>query len=138
MLLERVEGLRLISTCAIGQAAPLWLLPLDVPAWTLVVALAVSGLANGLVNPSLHSIQTLRIPPALRARTLTAYGMVFAVVTPLGLLGAGPVLDAFGVRPVFVAVAAIQTVAMAAISYAALRARHAPESMPAPAPVVES
>ena len=138
VLLERVEGLRLISTCAIGQAAPLWLLPLDVPAWALVAALAASGLANGLVNPSLHAIQTLRIPPALRARTLTAYGTVFAVVTPLGLLAAGPVLDAFGVRPVFVAVAAIQTIAMAAISYAALRARQAPESMPAPAPVVES
>ena len=137
VLLERVEGLRLVATCAIGQAAPLWVLPLDVPAWALVVALAVSGLANGLVNPSLHSIMTLRIPPALRARTLTAYMTVFAVVTPLGLIGAGPALDTVGVRPVLIAVAAIQTVAMAAVSYTALRARQAPESMATPAPAVE-
>ena len=138
VVLQRVEGLRLVATCAIGQAAPLWLLPLDVPAWVLVTALAVSGLANGLVNPSLHSITTLRIPPALRARTLTAYTTVFAVVTPLGLVGAGPVLDAFGVRPVLVAVAAVQTVAMAAVSYTALRAREDPEAMRAPSPIAES
>jgi hypothetical protein len=43
---------------------------------------------------------------------------------PIGLLGAGPLLDAYGVGPVFMGTAAIQTIAMAGLALAAVRARH--------------
>jgi hypothetical protein len=44
---------------------------------------------------------------------------------PIGILGAGPLLDAFGVEPVFALCAAVQTVVMAGIAVASVRARAA-------------
>jgi MFS family permease len=132
-LLERVDGLRLIRMCCLGQALPLWLLGLDLPAAVLACAVAASGLANGLVNPSIHSIITLRIPPALRAKTTTAFMTVFGLVTPLGLVVAGPTLDAVGAQPVLVGVAAVQTVTMAGVALASARASAARAAVAAPA-----
>ena len=122
-LLERVQGLTLIGVCVMGQALPLWLLTMELAPAGYSLALAFSGLANGLVNPSIHTLMTLRIPPALRPTAMTAMVMVFALVQPLGVFGAGPVLDAFGPQPVLVAFAAVQTLAMAAIAVTAFRAR---------------
>ena len=118
---DKVDGYRLIGLIAIGQAIPLWLLPLEVPAWGLFIAIAFSGLANGLVNPSLHSLITLRIPPGLRPKVMGAWGTGWAIAAPVGLLVAGPVLELWGARPVFVGIAAIQTVAMIALAGSSLR-----------------
>jgi MFS family permease len=96
------------------------------PAAGAVAALFASGLANGLINPSLHAIITLRIPPALRGTVMTSLMTLYALAMPIGILGAGPLLDAFGVEPVFALCAGIQTVVMAGIALAALRARKRP------------
>ncbi|HEY2937817.1 MAG TPA: MFS transporter [Gaiellaceae bacterium] len=121
--LREVDGLRLVgSGIRLLQAAPLWALAAPLPAWAAVLALGVSGVANGLVNPSLHTVLTLRIPPALRPATMTAMMTLFAVCAPLGLVGAGPALSAFGTTPVFLGCAAAQTVAMI---WLGLGARHA-------------
>ena len=129
-LVRRVDGLSLIARVALGQALPLWMLTLDLPAVAAVAALFTSGLANGLINPSLHAIITLRIPPALRATVMTSLMTLYALAMPIGILGAGPLLDRFGVDPVFAAAAAVQTLVMAAIAVSALRAR---EAAPQPA-----
>jgi hypothetical protein len=81
------------------------------------------GLANGLINPSLHAIVTLRIPPGLRATVMTSLMTVYSLAMPIGILGAGPLLDTFGVELVFALCAAIQTLVMAGVALAALRAR---------------
>jgi MFS family permease len=125
-LVERMDGLSLIARVALGQALPVWLLVFEVPAWAAIAAMGVAGLANGLVNPSLHAIITLRIPPALRPTVLASLMTVHALAMPVGILGAGPLLDAFGLTPLFVACAAIQTAVMAAVALAAVRAREAP------------
>jgi MFS family permease len=122
-LIKRVDGLRLIGVCIMGQALPLWLLPLPIPAWGLSAAIILSGIANGLVNPSLHAISTLRIPPALRPTVMTTVMVVWALANPLGLFLAGPILDAFGTTPVLIGFAATQTVTMAVCGSAALRTR---------------
>ena len=118
---ERVEGLSLIGAAAIFQALPLWLVPLDVPVWALFAAIAASGVANGLVNPSLHSLITLRVPAALRPKVMAAWGTGWAVAAPLGLIAAGPVLELSGAKPVLVGVAAIQTLMMATLALSSLR-----------------
>ena len=123
LLSGRVRGLTVIAVGVLGQALPLWVLTAELPAAAYSAALAVSGLANGLVNPSIHALMTLRIPPPLRPTVMTTMMMVFAFVQPLGVFGTGPVLDAFGTEPVLVAFAAVQTVAMALILVTALRAR---------------
>ena len=133
--LARRNGLLVIAAAIMGQALPLWLLPLPVPAWALSGALAISGLANGLVNPSIHAIYTLRIPPALRATVMPAVALTWSVAQPIGLLIAGPSLDAFGARPVLVAFAAAQTLAMAVVAVVSLgAARAAPRSATPAAP----
>jgi MFS family permease len=122
-LVRRTEGLGLIVRVALIQALPLWILVYDVPAWAAVGALLASGLGNGLINPSLHSITTLRIPVALRASVMSSLMSLHMVAMPIGILGAGPLLDAFGVEPVFAACAALQTVVMTGLALAALRAK---------------
>jgi len=124
-LVRQVDGLRLIARVALAQALPLWLLVLHLPAVAAVGVLFASGLANGLINPSLHAIVTLRIPPALRGTVMTSLMTLYALAMPIGILGAGPLLDAFGVDPVFAAAAAVQTLTMAGVALAALRAREA-------------
>jgi MFS family permease len=122
-LLGRFDGLGIVAACIMGQALPLWLLAGDFPPAVYSAALVASGIANGLVNPSIHALMTLRVPVALRPTVMTTATMVFALVQPLGVLGVGPVLDAFGPRPVLVAFAAVQTVTMAAVALVSLRAR---------------
>jgi predicted MFS family arabinose efflux permease len=122
-LLNRVRGLSVIASCVLIQALPLWLLVVRLPAAAYAAALVVSGIGNGLVNPSIHALQTLRIPPVLRPTVMTAISMLAALTYPIGVFAAGPVLERFGVEPVFVAFAALQTVCMSAIAVTSLRVR---------------
>jgi predicted MFS family arabinose efflux permease len=122
-LVARFDGLGVIAACIMGQALPLWVLTVELPPAAYSAALAASGLANGLVNPSIHSLMTLRVPPPLRPTVMTATMLVFVVAQPIGIFGAGPILDAFGTRPVLFGFAAVQTVTMAVIAVTTLRVR---------------
>jgi MFS family permease len=130
----RWQGLALVAAVIVFQALPLWVLVLPVSAVAVGAALAAAGLANGIVNPSLHSIVTLRPPPALRPHVLTAMITVNMLGAPVALLVAGPALDAFGTRPVLAAAVGLQTVAAAAIAVGALRGRSSPVGVPSAPP----
>jgi len=130
-LLRRMEGLALISVFIMGQALPLWFLWLPLPAAGIAAVILVSGIANGLVNPPLHTISTLRVPASLRPTVMTTAMVLWALVNPLGLFIAGPVLDAFGTTPVLIGFAAVQTVSMAAAGLAAVRERGRGRLVPA-------
>jgi len=56
---------------------------------------------------------------------ISSFMTVFALAMPIGILGAGPLLDLLGVMPVFAICAGIQTGVMALVALAALRARAA-------------
>jgi len=117
------DGLAWIARVALLQALPLWVLAVEVHEAVAVAAVFASGLGNGLINPRLHAITTLRIPPALRPSVMSGLTSLHMVAMPVGILGAGPLLDAFGVTSVFAATAAIQTLVTIGIAYAALAAR---------------
>jgi MFS family permease len=121
-LAQRVEGLRLIAMSVPLQAAPLWILTLDVGAGAMFAALLASGLGNGLCNPSIHSILTLRMPVAIRAKAMAAATTIWGLGTPLGLVLAGPVLSVYGPEPVLIGFAAVQTVCMLGVAATSLRA----------------
>jgi MFS family permease len=121
-LTRRIEGLRLIALSVPFQALPLWILTLDVGAEVMFGAVLASGVANGVCNPSIHAIWTLRIPPAIRPKAMAASGTLWGLGLPLGLLVAGPVLTLFGTRPILVAFAAVQTICMLAVAAVSLRA----------------
>jgi MFS family permease len=120
---RRIEGTRLIAIFILGQALPLWLLTLQLPASAYSAALAVSGIANGIVNPPLHATMTLRVPPALRPVVIPTMMLTWAILQPVGLFVAGPVLDAFGTEPVMVAFAVVQTLMMGLAALACLWVR---------------
>ncbi len=132
-LAPRIEGLRLIALSVPLQALPLWVLTLHVGAPAAFTALVVSGIGNGVCNPSIHSIFTLRMPTAIRAKAMAAATTIWGLGTPIGLVFAGPVLAKFGPQPVLVGFAAVQTVAMLGVAASCLRARAVPASSPAPA-----
>jgi predicted MFS family arabinose efflux permease len=124
VLLERVRGLSVVAAFVLVQAVPLWLLIPKFPAFVYAAALVVSGIGNGLVNPSIHALMTLRIPAPLRPSAMTVMALLYGVLNPIGVFVTGPVLDAFGTRPVFVAFAAIQTVCMTGVALTSLRVRN--------------
>ena len=132
-LAQRIDGLRLIALSVPLQAAPLWLLTLHLPARAMFCAVLVSGIGNGICNPTIHSLFTLRMPVAIRAKAMSAATVIWGLGTPLGLLFAGPVLSTVGPQPVLVGFALVQTVCMLGVSVASLRARAAGISAPAPA-----
>lgn len=117
----RVGGLRQAAWLVLVQAAPLWTLASPVPAFAVGAALAVSGVANGLVNPTLHTFLTLRPPPSVRAKTLTATFTASTLGAPLALAAAGAAFPVYGSRHVLAAAAAAQTAAMIYASVVTLR-----------------
>ena len=127
-----VDRLLVSSLGELAMIAPLWLLLLDLPATGLVLVMALSGLANGIVNPPIHTIFTLRLPRALRAKAWSVVVAATAVLGPLALVAAGPVLDSEGFVPVVATLVAVQTIAAVAFAAAGLRERaRVAEAVPA-------
>jgi MFS family permease len=118
---RRISTRHLIAYGVLVQALSLWLLVAAGPAWIIAASLLCAGLANGVVNPSLHAMITLIPPPAVRAQALTAVVVVNQIAAPAGYLGAGFALSHLGVMWVFVAVPAVQTLTMGARAYTTLR-----------------
>jgi MFS family permease len=124
-LQDRYDGLFLVGVLVYGQALPVWALAFHPSATVVEATIFCSGFFNGLVNPSIHAILTLRPPPSIRPRVLTATGAVLMLSGPLGLAAGGPVLSAAGAHPVLDGFVAVQTLAMAMVSIVALRERAA-------------
>src|SRR4029079_19371715 len=103
------------------------------PALVITGSLVVSGIANGACNPTIHTTFTLRMPPAIRAKAMTASATLWAFGMRCGLVIAGPALSAFGARLLLIGFAATQTLAMGGVALVSLRerARGAPEPVPA-------
>jgi predicted MFS family arabinose efflux permease len=120
-LVDGREPLRLAALAWLLQAAPLWLLVASPPAAVAIVALAASGLGNGIRVPPMTGVIAGRISAAVRAGTMTvAYSVVLASGF-LALVAAGPLLEGPGPAPVFAGVAAAQTLAAALVLRVALQ-----------------
>jgi MFS family permease len=117
------DRLLVSSIGEMAMIAPLWLLLTDIPAAGLIAVMAASGLANGIVNPPIHTIFTLRTPRALRAKVWSVVIAATAVLGPVTLGVAGPVLDAEGFVPVVLTLVAVQSVAAIVFAAAGLRER---------------
>ncbi|XVU27914.1 MFS transporter [Actinoplanes sp. CA-054009] len=62
----------------------------------LAVIMAVEGLAFGVLNPIIATISYETVPEELRSRVLSATIAAVQLVTPLGGLAAGLLVDAAG------------------------------------------
>jgi len=130
-LVPRFEPLRLATVSLLALTLPIWILGLDVPAAGVIAVLFVSSIFGPLINAPLIGLITMRTPEAIRAKVMTAV-LTFALLAgPVGLLAVGPLLEAWGARPVFLLVAGGQMTA--ALFFAAVVLRRSGLVTTAPA-----
>ncbi len=122
-LAPRFEPVRLGALALVGLALPLPLLGLPLPAAAVIAVLFTSSLFGPLVNAPLLGVITMRTPEALRPKVMTALLTMGLLAGPAGLLVVGPMLVAWGPRPVLLAVAVGQFLASLPFAIAALRGR---------------
>lgn len=110
---HRLSTKRIALIGKTGQAvAFIALIPAWPPAGLVAVAVAI-GVTNGLTNGPVGAIRLRRIPPAERARALTAIGTITWLGGILGLAGAGPTLDTTTPAVLFIGLAVLQTASLA-------------------------
>lgn len=78
------------------------------PPFPLLLAAALfGGLANGPINPLVNTVLQARTPPELRGRVFgTVFGLSMAAA-PVGVLSAGFLVEALGVQPTLMIIAAL-------------------------------
>jgi MFS family permease len=110
-LVSRFEPLRLGAVSFVALTLPVFVLGLDLPIAGVMAALALSSFFGPLVNAPLITVITTRTPEALRAKVTTAVITMALLAGPVGYVVAGPLIESWGPRPVFVLVAAGQLLA---------------------------
>jgi len=131
-LLPRFQPLRLAAVAIMALVLPIWLLGLELPAWAVLLVLFCSAVPQPLVNAPIVSLITTRSPEALRPKVMTALMTMAMLAGPLGILGAGPLLEEVGPRSVFLVIAAGLTVFAGFFAWVAVR--YGPEREPVPVP----
>jgi MFS family permease len=134
-LMPRFKPLKLAAVGIVALPLPIWLLGLDLPLWATMAALFVSTIPQPLVNAPVIGLMTTRTPEALRPKLMTALLTIAMLAGPVGLVAAGPLLEAWGTRPVFAIIAAGMTVF--ALYFASVALRFGPRDVPE-APVLAS
>jgi MFS family permease len=135
-VMPRFDPIRLAALSLVALTLPLGLLGFPLPVWGVVAVLFVSSLFGPLVNAPLIGLLTTRTPGPVRAKVMTAV-LTFALLAgPVGLVVAGPLLESWGARPVFVLVAAGQLSAAAFFATVALRRPPEPAAAVADTPAL--
>jgi len=120
-LVNRFEPLRLGATAFVALTVPIFALAIELPVPAVMVALAASSFFSPLVNAPLIGVITMRTPEALRAKVMTAVLTTALIAGPVGLLIAGPLLESWGPRQVFLLVASGQLLATIPFALVAFR-----------------
>ncbi len=122
LVIKRVQPLRLAAVAIVALTLPLWLLPLDLPAWGVMAVLFTAMLFTPLVNGPVIGVITARTPVELRPKMMTALISISTLAAPLGFIVAGQLLEPWGVSRVFAAVALGMTATALVFAAIALRA----------------
>jgi MFS family permease len=128
-LLRSISPLRMIVIGKVPQALAFWVLVVDSRAVTVGAVLFFTGFCTGLIGGPTAAVQTNRIPPALRAKAMSAFVTISLLAGALGLVAAAPLMQAANVTSVFVLVALLHSVGTFFFVSAAIRA--APATDPA-------
>jgi MFS family permease len=120
-IVGRYDPLRLGATAFVALTLPVFALSLELPVPAVMTALAASSFFGPLVNAPLIGVITMRTPEAVRAKVMTAVLTMAMLAGPVGLLVAGPLLESWGPRPVFLLVATGQLLATIPFALVAFR-----------------
>jgi MFS family permease len=124
-LVGRYDPLRLGATAFVALTLPVFALAIELPVPAIVVALALSSFFGPLVNAPLIGVITMRTPEAVRAKVMTAVITLAVLAGPAGMLVAGPFLETWGARPIFLLVAVGQLLAVIPFAVVAFGSREA-------------
>jgi MFS family permease len=83
------------------------------PLAVLLAARGVSGLAAGPINPVIDTVFLERVPDGMRGRVFGVGNAAAWIAMPLGVLVAGPAIEAFGLRATLLATGGIYAVVAA-------------------------
>lgn len=98
-------GRRLTFVCSFAIVPVTYLVLATLPSLPVaLVALAVSGLAGGPINPLLNTVQFELVPAELRGRVFGAVRAGAWAAIPLGVLLGGVIVDAAGVAATFLGI----------------------------------
>ncbi|HET9937970.1 MAG TPA: MFS transporter [Gaiella sp.] len=124
-LVGRYDPLRLGATAFVALTLPVFALAVELPVPAIVVALALSSFFGPLVNAPLIGVITMRTPEVVRAKVMTAVITLAVLAGPAGMLIAGPFLETWGARPIFLLVAVGQLLAVIPFAVVAFGSREA-------------
>jgi MFS family permease len=104
-LVQTVDLLKLAAFALVAAPLPLFLLAISLP-WSAAVAIvAAFAFFTPLINAPIVGVITVRTPPALRPKVMTAVMTVATVAGPLGFILAGIALQRVSLTVVFLVVA---------------------------------
>jgi MFS family permease len=83
------------------------------PLAVMLAARGVSGLASGPINPVIDTVFLERVPDGMRGRVFGVGNAAAWIAMPLGVLVAGPAIEAFGLRATLLATGGIYAVVAA-------------------------
>jgi hypothetical protein len=124
-VVPKFDPIRLGAVSLVALTLPLWLLGLDLPVVGVMAVLFTSSFFGPLVNAPLIGVITTRTPEALRAKVMTAVLTLALLAGPAALLIAGPLLEDWGARNVFLLVAAGELIGSLPFAFVALGRRTA-------------
>jgi len=112
-LVRATDPYRLATAAWTLQALPLWGILISRSPVVAIVALALSGIANGIRVPPIAGLTMRRIPRPIRAETMTAASSLVTGAGFFALLAAGPALESLDIAVVWGVIAALQSAAAA-------------------------
>lgn len=122
-LARRADLLRLAAVAIVAMPLPLWLLAISMPWGAATVVVACFGFFAPLVNAPIIGILTVRTPPALRPKVMTAVMTIATIAGPVGFLAAGEALRYVSLQVMFLAIAGLLTLGGLAFAAVLLRGR---------------
>ena len=129
-IVGRYDPLRLGATAFVALTLPIFALSLDLPVPAVMTALAASSFFGPLVNAPLIGVITMRTPEALRAKVMTAVLTMAMLAGPVAMVIAGPLLESWGPRQVFLLVATGQLLATIPFAIVAFGTERDVETVP--------
>jgi DHA3 family macrolide efflux protein-like MFS transporter len=111
-----------IGTAAIGFAG-------ETQFYILLIASGLMGLSLPIVNGSLNAVMMAHVAPDLQGRVFGTVSSMAGVMSPIGLLIAGPVSDSLGIQ-IWYVVAGAACVVMAVLGVILPDVRHIDERNP--------
>ncbi|HEY2326756.1 MAG TPA: MFS transporter [Gaiellaceae bacterium] len=109
--LARFKSVSIAVVAAVLIGAPFWLLVPHVPLAVFVVAMAVIGFANPMINGPYFGILTKRVPPALFPKVLQAIIVANQVIRPAAYALAGFLFASIGLHTVYAFAAVVASLA---------------------------